>query len=76
MNMSAQLLQMYLANFLSNVSDGVCRALWQAWVLFLAAFHDKIKDAVPEIVQLIKSDDYNVQSAARDALGKLIEQGK
>jgi HEAT repeat protein len=42
--------------------------------MFLAIFHDTIKDAVPMIVNLLNDSDSNVRLAAAYAIGNLAEQ--
>jgi HEAT repeat protein len=42
----------------------------------LATFHDVIRGAVPQIVDLLKDKDLSIQSAGANAIGKLAEHCK
>jgi HEAT repeat protein len=55
------------------------RLWWQSphsltsWYPFLAAFHDTIQGAVPQIVSLLKDSHTFVQSASARSIGQLAE---
>lgn len=73
---SDRLLRMHLGSYLSNVSDGAHYALWWKLKPTADAFHNAIKDAVPQIVKLLDDNNDFVRSAAAKAFGKLAEQRK
>jgi HEAT repeat protein len=42
----------------------------------VAAFQESIGLAVPQVIALLRDNDWNVRRAGGDALGKLSQQGK
>jgi hypothetical protein len=73
---SNQLVQMQLANWLIIVSDGDYFTVWQVLGLLIATFHDVIRGAVAQIVDLLKNNSLNVQSAGANTIGRLAEHCK
>jgi hypothetical protein len=71
-----RLVQMQLANLLSIVSDGDYYNVCQVWGLVIATFHDIIRGAVPQVVDLLKDNILDVQSTSANAIGKLAEKCK
>jgi HEAT repeat protein len=42
----------------------------------VATFHDVIRGAVPQIVDLLKESDWQIRNAGANAIGKLAEHCK
>jgi len=68
--------QLQFAIWLSTVSDRAHYTLNGIEVHFIAAFHDAIVRAVPQILESLKNKDWYVRSAGANAIGKVAEHGK
>jgi hypothetical protein len=66
-----QLVQISLGNLLNIVSDYTPLVYHHNYSLFIAPFHDTIKDSFPDLIMLLKDNNENVQSAGICTIEKL-----
>jgi hypothetical protein len=73
--MFSQMRRMQSVTSLGMVSVYAYDTVWLCQGLFLAPFHDAIKDFVPEIVKLLNDPDRRVRFASARAISKLVVHG-